>query len=289
MNFKRNNIKTFLFLNILMVLASLCGNAQIGPLNGKAAEIEREKKFIVHVKQIEEFIDRFNFDSSTMLLQYIDTASKIRYSREELLLHLFDFTEEKLDNEEIAAFQKQVTNDERPEFLDYYGDNWFAVYNCMFEVNGKDREVKFTLKHDCFDDGTCIWAIIAIDGDFLFFPPKNNNDLFINSKSHGTDFLSLRQMLINGNDIYRYLNSPNDICPTDLFSLLIYNSLITYKQHVSLEYYFLQIKNWIIKVEYVNGSEYNSGWLISGLTNALHDDKIKFKKEFLNISPSNEQ
>ncbi len=102
--------------------------------------------------------------------------------------------------------------------------------------------------------------------------------------SHAVDFMSLDKIFadkVNSANYFKKNFAPDALSE---FYFLTQNNLLTFRKINSINYYFLQIPNWFLKIEYFNRQTYNSGWLISQFKKMKPEEKSQFKKEILNFN-----
>ena len=103
--------------------------------------------FAYQVKQIDEFIERFNNKDKTLIKQYVqklDTAAK--FKRENLIKSLFNASDTSWKKEEIMRFIGQVTDANKPTYLNFFDNHWYAEVNCAAIYKGKPTPITLILK-----------------------------------------------------------------------------------------------------------------------------------------------
>src|SRR5690606_9655863 len=97
------------------------------PLFAQHYEREFETFFSWEVKQIDEFIERFNNTDKTLIQEYhkkVDPGKEI--NRERLIKSLFNAENRSWNFNDISTFIQKVNNDDQPVFLDFYDEDWYA-------------------------------------------------------------------------------------------------------------------------------------------------------------------
>ena len=80
---------------------------------------ELDVHFIYEVKQVDEFIDRFNNDS-TQLQEFMQRVNAPKLSRESMIKTLFNYSRQGgWNSSDIVAFIKQVDNKQAPILLNF--------------------------------------------------------------------------------------------------------------------------------------------------------------------------
>ncbi|MEM6264211.1 MAG: hypothetical protein AAGI38_16970, partial [Bacteroidota bacterium] len=128
----------------------------------------RRENYTLRVKQLDEFIDRFNFNPQTPVIQYIRSKyPDQKLSRSILIRSLFNIYDKTWSNEKIDTFIDQIDNPSTPHFLKFNDDRWFAEVECVFLYKGEEVEVTLVLQNTVFEDYSSKWMIIGAKADFL--------------------------------------------------------------------------------------------------------------------------
>lgn len=245
--------------------------------------LEEKLNFALEVKQIDEFIERFNFQENTLLLQYVEENYPGKMlDRVSLLQSLFDEGRD-WDNAARTAFVKQVTNPLRPTVIDFMEDDWFAAVQCSVTFKGKVETPTLILQIQQGPDFSSKWIIRSVKAEFFQFPSKSTPEHFLNPISHSTDFMGLRRVMDNKAHLPDYAFS--DFEP-DLLSLFMYelmNGNIEFLQVNSITYHFLQVNGWIFQVQKHLRNSRNSGWLIDQLLPADDFTKVTYRRDVLSL------
>lgn len=241
------------------------------------------EQFAFQVKQIDEFIERFNNADHTLIKKYLDERYDLEVSRRELVLSLFDINElNSTDKQQVASFIDDVVNSKKPPYLSFYDQDWFAKAHCSADYRGNDvtfdivLAVKVNPKKE-----TVNWEIKSLNmaamdfhGDFVFnslLPPSG----------HGTNFLELRRMFASPASYYDHSQSESN--PMNHLLLMAEKGGFEFKGVKDVSYHFLQLNDWIVEVEEYDRKENNSGWLISKLFSADAEKKQSYLEKNLYI------
>src|SRR5450432_2255596 len=107
----------------------------------------REKHFIYEVKQIDEFIERFNNDTGSFIRKAYKTYHvKYTISRPKLIKSLFNYETKSWDQAIIDNFVKDVTLTQNSGRLNFLEDGWFAEAKCKFQYNGSVTDIPIILR-----------------------------------------------------------------------------------------------------------------------------------------------
>ena len=232
--------------------------------------------FAWEVKQIDEFIERFDNTDSTLIQTYNLKHKIAPLTRSNLIKSLFNFSRTDWNFKELDMFLKQVDNKTSPVYISFFDDKWFANVSCSVIWDGKPKTVMLKLK--VLRQGSSTkWVIFDADAKFLsqghtdrapqpVVPKAVDENAFLNPMSHSLNFFNLDMVSIDTKNIANYLAPSSDY--SNDFSLFITECISHRLKIVSVKnvtYSFLQIKGWDIEIQQFNRSTKNSGWLIDKL------------------------
>ena len=251
---------------------------------------ELPRNYLINVKQLSEFIDRFNFRKD-FLNQDIGPEFESIVTRDDYLRLLFNEEDERLDpaNENKSyqdltdRFVHGICNDS--VYLNPFSEQIYAELTCQINIEGNKEELDLLLKREI--DNGLKWAIISVDRNFrsdagyqsgkdqdtgrtdrpkIYIPPLSNEINFIDLKTLLNDQKNLCDL------------SANDCVKENVsgFYEMIRKGALEFQYVKSLHYHILDIPGWVIVVENFHRNTDNSGWLISNLE--LRDDKRNYFK-----------
>jgi len=243
------------------------------------------ENFALQVKQIDEFIERFNNSDCTLVKNYMHEKYNLtEVNRVDLIKSLFNYSDIVWNSEEVTQFLNDVTQSDEPIFLDFLDDDWYAELDCTGNYKGKSEKFKIILKIEVNEKNQAVrWVIKSVYSEFLKLPQASNTKKTLNPAIHGTDFMGLNVALIDYPNYYNYVAKDSNISQLLLFFNELKNKNLTFKQVDEITYHFLQVKGWIFLVREFMRDTQNSGWLISSLFPIEEDDKRYYKKEKLHI------
>jgi len=244
------------------------------------------EKFSYEIIQIDEFIDRFNFNNDTKLLKYLsENNPDLVLNRKLFMKTLFDKYSDHLKNKEVllTSFTDFVCSTNHPRFLNFYDKDWYAQVNCIIEYNNKRDTAKLILTNQMNADSSSKWVITAVSSSLLQLPASADSTTLMTPVSHGTDFITLHNIFKDGKNIRNYLASDFAADELSFLAYLMFANQIRLIEISSVKYHFLQIPHWAFTVEYLNRKELNSGWLITDLNYLNNDDKKDYKRDKLFI------
>ncbi len=264
-----------------------------------------DQNFLSKVKQIDEFIDRFNYDEenargyallSKRASTHQDMAEIYEYiygdkhtDRVDVLLSLFSYENAlSIGKKNIREFVLQTTDSTNQRKLGFYDDDWYAVVTGEVTYKGHKESVQLTLKNKMGktrdgQDGS-YWALVSARADFLFKPADIDKRLGVNAGSHGVNFVPLISALEDQDNAYNLTAEEYEPDTLSIFLYAVQNGELSFNSVKAVNYHFLQIDGWIFSVEYFNRSDSNSGWLISDLIKVEEDDqKQLYRSEILSL------
>jgi hypothetical protein len=250
-------------------------------------ELLREK-FNLETVQIDEFIQRFNFDSKTKVLKYLkETRPEYEIDREDLLRYLFDQNSFNRSNSGLNLFVNKVCDTLNPYYLDFYDDGWYAEVTCVFEINEEEKTGYLILKNQVNTDKASKWVICGVDPSIFDFPPTRDSLSMITPVSHATGFIALYNTFKDGKNAENYVTRDYAFDAFTYFIYLMYSNNIKVNEISSTRYHFLQVPGWAFLVEYLNRAEKNSGWLITKLFEMSNQEKTTYKNDVLHLYKKN--
>ena len=117
-------MKNFLLLTALLICAALSAPAQ-------TVLFPYEENFAWQVKQIDEFMDRFNNADYAPIRQYVKDQYAINdVSRTDVLRSLFTLEKRDWNKPDIVRFLNEVSDSLPPPYLDFYDQGWYAELRC---------------------------------------------------------------------------------------------------------------------------------------------------------------
>ena len=252
-------------------------------LSSFAQTWQQEQRFALQVKQVDEFIERFNGDSSTLLVKYQNEHFSDRpLDRIALIKTLFNQQNPRWDYVEVEDFIDAVTGGAYPVHLDFFDADWYARLNCQVKYKGLTHSIVLTLKVQKEANNASKWVISGVNAGFLKFNSGKHQDLFLNPVSHGTDFINLR-MFFNSDKKYLggFLHDEFENDELTLFVHELRKGNITLVKINEINYHFLQVPGWGFTVNKFQRDASNSGWLISSLNRMTEQQKQIYKTDYL--------
>ena len=242
-----------------------------------------DENFVFKVKQIDEFIERFNNAKATPIRKYMRSNYAVdSLSHASLLIGLFDQEDTGWNEEEVRTFVAAVTHPESPTTLDFYDGGWYAELDCTGQYQGQEEKFTLVLSLEVLPRGLgSKWVINGVSADFLRLGYDTDRRRTLNPASHDTDFINLITALQDTVNFRNYLSARAK--PSQL--LLFFNELceghLVFERVDDITYHFMQVDDWVFKVRDFNRDTSNSGWLISELIRVTDTQKLQYREKML--------
>jgi len=244
-------------------------------------QTEDESSLYAATKQVNQFIRRFNGEEDFKGKRLYPKDKKYRDVglRKTYLTNLFNSQNSSLLASK-SEFIKQVNSNSRPEFFDFYGEDWFAEVSAKFVFNGKVQDVVMFFRLEK-QTGGYKWSYSGVYASFLEQPFKTSppdGTKFIHPMSHEIDFMSLRKVFRNSKKIEHYAHKNFTPDYLSLFFYEIKRGKLVFQSVTNVKFHVFQIKNWYFEMQYYNRKGDNTGWLVSNLVKIPEKDKASLIK-----------
>lgn len=232
------------------------------------------------VKQLDEFIGLFNNDDN--LWANKQTNYDLPTERRGRLAFLLNHADSTLYNTTTEEFINYTCRESNNSMLNFTDDNWYAKLICSVKYENKTQDISLVLKVEGNNEDGYRWIIRGVDAPFIDMPlMKYDTVKFIGPINHELDFIDLFKVFEDHENISQYANKDFEFDGLSIFFFLIKTEKLQYKKVKSIQYQFLQIKDWIFTVENFNRMWSNSGWLISSVLKISDTEKTDYKKKNL--------
>jgi hypothetical protein len=252
---------------------------------------QAEERFVLEVKTIDEFMERFNYSESTLIRQYLEVIRpNAKRDRKQLLKTLFEskaLIADSLRNHFIDA----VCDSTNEEYLNFFQGNWYAQAQCLFNQGTHHKYITLILKVQRTPNGGSKWVIAGAEE----FNPLNtkhsaaintNYDVKIglNPYSHVLNFTELEDAFDDIKNINSYLDDNFITEKTKPILNAIITKKINFRYVQDITYHFLQIDGWIFTVQQYKRMTRQAGWLINQLQKANQSNKEVYKQKVLYLN-----
>ncbi|MTI21051.1 hypothetical protein E1176_08475 [Fulvivirga sp. RKSG066] len=246
-------------------------------------EMDDESKLYAETKQVNQFFRRFNGEEDEKGNRYYPKDKRYRQDklRKKYLEILFDNSNTNLDKAIKKEFVDAVID--RPAFLDFHKDSWFAEVNTTFTLNGKQENIKLFLKLEKAHKGTQ-WDIFKIHSDTFMSHFKRDTSKvqqFLHPLSHELDFMNLRKAFANKDSVSQFTERSFQPDQLSIFVYEISRGALKFETVNDVKFHFFQIDNWYFELSQFNRDGYNRGWLISNLTKLKSAQDEAILKKYL--------
>lgn len=240
-----------------------------------------ESALYAETKQVNQFFRRFNNEEDKNGVKYSPTDTRYHNlsDRGKYLNILFDGQNTSITPELKSIFLNQVNNATNPVFLDFHGNDWYAEVKTRFLYKGAEKTIVLFLKLEKERMGSKWVLYNAYFEEFAkkFTTSAEEDRGFLHPMSHELDFMNLRKAFEDKRKVEDY--TEKEFQP-DHLTLLLYemkNGNLKFKTVNNVKFHFFQVDNWYFEIAEFNRSGYNTGWLISSLTQVPNDQKKEFK------------
>ena len=242
-----------------------------------------ETKFFYQVKNIDDFIGRFNADSDHAVVKsFAELYPEEKGYRSRILISLFDLRKPDLDSTLIRTFVDVITKGGESRELSVYDNDWYAQLQCRVKYKGNIEDMTIAMQLEKTEDYSSKWVIRGVHGDFLKTPISASDNRSFHPASDGVDFMNLRNLFkADKSQIRSYLYKDYKLSALDLFVHELLAGNVEFDQLSDISYHFLQLDGWAFVVDKQSREDLNSGWLIRDLIRITDKQKDIYKKEIL--------
>ncbi len=274
-------MKKIFIVNVLFLF--LVANANCQNLTNRFDE----NRLQIRVKQLDEFIERFNYTTNIEgnKINTFDISKRKNY-----ILGLFNQKIIPADKPDsmlliINNFINTVCNKKTENFIHFEDANWYAQAYCKVKFKNKIHDISIVLKPEKIKEFEYKWVIAAVETDFLKLKPeKRNPGLMISPVDNEVNFMSLPDITNeNSTNVLNYAGSNYQTDELSVFFALIKTGLLKIQNVQNIKYHYLQIPEWIFTVEHFERDSENVGWLISSIQKVNSKSKTEYSKTILNL------
>ncbi len=246
-------MKSFIYVILFVFLLPSC--------KGQMKRYQ-DANFKFSVKQVDEFIKRFNGEVEDETLK----GFNIHPSRTQIVSSLFEDQYYSSNQEIIDEFIGFVVDSLPASYISYYSNSWFAELDIKFQYEGKTTSGKLRMRPQINSNYSSKWVIFQVVADEIVPEFNLNRDsIFLSPVSHETNFINLRP-------IFEKTLDPTFILPdnfrydvTSIFLKELSEGKIIDIRFVDTKYHFYQVNGWYFRVAQFLREKSNSGWLIEEL------------------------
>lgn len=241
------------------------------------------RRFQLRVKQLDQFIDRFNnADEELHRLYRSESVRQQDPAREAVLRTL---AAPQLDAQRVERFIQHVSGapPHGPVYLSQRDPDWYAEAFCEVTYRGQTERLELVLRKEIDPARGSRWVVAGAQADFLNLSYRDSTRL-INPMSHATNFTDLYRAFEDHGNALVY--APHGYKP-DKLSVLLHlmdRGELVFHGVQRLSFHFLQIDGWVVRVEELNASDHPGGWVISDLVETKPEEKDAYRRQVLHLN-----
>jgi hypothetical protein len=241
-----------------------------------------ETALYAETKQINQFFRRFNCEEDLMGKRIYEDHPDFHNPefRRRYIRMLFDQSNPNLDMPLVDDFVEDMTEEEAPYFLDFYGPRWFAEVSARFQYQGRARTVVLFLELEKENLGLK-WVITNVyfyPFTQLFYADTTAQGKFLHPMSHELDFMNLIKVFNDKSSVEYYFQDGYKPDFTTLFLYEVKKGDLVFETIEKVSFHFFQVPGWYFELNEFNRPGNNSGWLISNLSKIPEEQKDKLLK-----------
>lgn len=249
-------------------------------------QIGEEGDLYAETKQVNQFFRRFNCEEN-ILGERLYPGDSLYHDpplRKNYLYSLFDGQNPYMTQDLRDAFIDQITDDNKPKYLDFHGGEWFAEVRATFKNRGKPESVILFLKLQEQPVGSK-WVF---EGAYVnryrksFTVDTASRDSFLHPLSHEISFQNMSRMFRNNTSLGAFTANGFQADHLSLLLFEVQNETLKFKQVDDVRFHFMQVDNWYFELSRFDRAGFNRGWLISKLTQIPYDKKDILKRYIFN-------
>ncbi|MCH5224981.1 MAG: hypothetical protein J1D77_03235 [Muribaculaceae bacterium] len=249
----------------------------LGLFSSASAQINNlidEEAYKAQVKFVSEFFNRFN---GREFHPGIDSKDPEKYTQNLRYLFDIDFISSNRETNQKRALSFIDSVVENRVSIHFEDPSWFAKAKCHAILKGHEVDFDIILTVESRGLEMYKWVITDVEGsEFLLTPSTCSRDIFILPNEHESNFMKLHE-LTKGKDDYisLYSSVQHPVDPLSVFNTLVYYGLLEIEYVYDIEFHFLQVPGYIFIIKEKERDSFNSGWLITELSEATSGDKTQ--------------
>lgn len=274
--------------NLLIGLCCILPKLLFGQVivSGKNAVSPLPERFVMEVKQLSQFMGRFNNEEDVQGNLYLGGSMEHRPPRQKVLATLFNqhMLADTAFRREANEFINAVAASNKT--INFYDQGWYSTVECIVIYNSQPKNLTLTLSNEGDYKNGSKWVITGAKADFLQAPPRQAAaQNIIPPSNHELNFMDLIRVFNNDyKNINDYVDKDYQPCAMDMLFTAIRNGEIMMQHVTKTTYHFLQVPGWIFTVDFYNRPSMNSGWLISSLRKANNEELARYRQTNLYLN-----
>jgi len=228
-----------------------------------------EQIFTLKVKQLNEFVKRFNYEID-LYGKPIGSEFESKISRDLYLSSLFNKSDARFSSSAhpYQELQSKFVNlvIDSSYLISRNLSNTIALAKSIVLRNGLNDTLIIELKRESLGYGMYKWVIVnVINESYVFQKSDTTGRAFLSPTSNETNFISLQRALNNKDQLLLYTASNYGTDNLSFFIYELYHGIISFKNVIDLSYEISDIPGWVITVKEFKRTTSNSGWLIDDI------------------------
>jgi hypothetical protein len=271
------------------------------PVQGQLTDDDFNEWVAFKVKSIDDFFERFNGEQNTELNAYLRANYPDRIlNRKQWIRSVFNLEKDDVHMDSLMyQFIQQVTDSLNPQYLNYRDNYWYAMVDCTVRDKKRSSPLTLILKVKKSIAATYSWSVVSAHAAFLskkdsaglatdtlVLTADSTHKYFLSPVSHGIDFITLDKFFKSRTKVRNYLLQQKNTEETEKLVGMISKGELIFEQVRKVKYYMLQIKGWILEIDYLNRPGRNTGWLANSLMKVNASQKRDFMIKQLYIPMS---
>jgi hypothetical protein len=266
-------MRFLIFFILLSGFSSICSFTILAQIvieeNGKKIPLEN---MILEVKQLDEFISRFNYQAD-FFGKPVSESFKKQFTRSAYINFLFNLEDKRLlqnskDYSESYVnrknkFIKDISGD-KDKFIDPLSKEIYAIANCRIFYRNKPEIVNIILRRYIGADYVK-WVIHSVDTRFLDLKNEKTELVTLPPNSHETNFISLKKAFDKKINLTNIASEKFVYDQLSVLFFLVSNDFIQFQHVEHLKFRICDFDNWSLIIDNFNRDSQNAGWLISDL------------------------
>jgi hypothetical protein len=276
------SVKIKLLISLCFFLPGMAYSQAI--ISGKGADTALPERFVLEVKQLGQFMGRFNNEEDVYGNLYPEENTELRPQRQKVLATLFNqaLLADTTFRREANEFINMIAMSSKT--LNFYDKDWYSTVECKIIYKSQPKRLILTLINEGDYSSGSKWVITGAKADFLQVSQEKQEDRpnIIPPSNHELNFLDLIRVFNSDyTNINDYVDKDYQPCNLDMLFSAIRNGEIKMQAVTKTTYHFLQIPGWIFTVDFYNRASGNSGWLISSLQKAGSEEISRYRQTTL--------
>ena len=260
----------------------LCAGLLFLQVYGAAAQVANEylgDEYLLYAetKQINQFFRRFTCedDMKGRRLENSDRDYRKPELRRQYIQMLIAQENRNIDSNTLGSFIRETTAGAPPQYLDFYGNRWFAEVEARVRYEGLEQKAVLFLSLEEENQGYK-WVITNVyfhPFSRWFYNDSTAAGRFLHPMSHELDFMNLIKVFRDRENLEYYFDVGYKPDLRTLFLYEVKKGNLVFEAVENVKFHFFQVKDWYFEIQEFNRPGANSGWLISNLTKIPESQK----------------